>query len=60
MELPDYNPNFPQHRPRDLAEVVSGLDPLGVDLLAVCPPLAFFVVWVQPTGSVARLSLIHI
>lgn len=44
MELPDYNPNFPQHRGRDLAEVVPGLDPLGVDLLKVCSVVRNFCV----------------
>lgn len=33
-ELPDYNPNFPKYQAKNMADVVPGLDPQGVDLLA--------------------------
>lgn len=32
--LPDYKPVFPRWRKKDMASIVPGLDPLGVDLLS--------------------------
>ena len=34
MQLPDYKPTFPHWNSKPLAEVITGMDAAGLDLLA--------------------------
>jgi hypothetical protein len=61
--LPDFKSAFPKWPPKNLASIVPGLEPAGVDLLSVRTSHTtfdtsnFYVFGWEPVGSIRALNL---